>query len=189
MLSPRYVLVPTLPRSRPYALRRDARAAERPDAPRPVRGRHSRRTGERRPENPPPPCPVTRTHTTEIRVRYAETDAMGVLHHAGYLVYFEIGRTEALRADGGSYAAVERSGRFLVVVEAGVKYRSPARYDDLLTLTTTVARVSPAKLEHGYELRRGADLIATGRTVLACVDADGKVHRVTDALPALAELM
>ena len=132
---------------------------------------------------------MNRTHTTEIRVRYAETDAMGVLHHAGYLIYFEIGRTEGLREDGGSYADVEKSGRFLVVVEAQVKYRSPARYDDLLTLVTTVDRVTPAKLEHTYELRRGETLIATGRTVLACLDAGGKVHRVNDALPALAELM
>ena len=132
---------------------------------------------------------MRRTHTTEIRVRYAETDAMGVLHHAGYLVYFEIGRTEALRADGGSYADVEKTGRFLVVVEAAVKYKSPARYDDLLTLATTVARVTPAKLEHAYELKRGNTLIATGRTVLACVDAAGKVHRVTEAVPGLAGLM
>ncbi|QDT16154.1 acyl-CoA thioesterase [Alienimonas californiensis] len=132
---------------------------------------------------------MNRSHTTEIRVRYAETDAMGVLHHAGYLIYFEIGRTEALREDGGSYADVEKAGRFLVVVEANVKYRSPARYDDLLTLVTTVSRVTPAKLEHEYELRRGEKLIATGHTVLACVDAEGKVHRVSDALPALAELM
>ena len=131
---------------------------------------------------------MRRTHTTDIRVRYAETDAMGVLHHAGYLVYFEIGRTEALRADGGSYADVEKSGRFLVVVEAQVKYRSPARYDDLLSLETTVSRVTPAKLEHTYELRRGPALIATGRTVLACLDADGKVHRVSEALPGLEEL-
>ena len=131
---------------------------------------------------------MNRTHTTDIRVRYAETDAMGVLHHAGYLVYFEIGRTEALRADGGSYADVEKSGRFLVVVEAAVKYRSPARYDDLLTLETTVSRVTPAKLEHTYALRRGPTLIATGRTVLACLDAEGKVHRVSEALPGLEEL-
>lgn len=132
---------------------------------------------------------MKRTHTTEIRVRYAETDAMGVLHHAGYLIYFEIGRTEALREDGGSYADVEKSGRFLVVVEANVKYRSPARYDDVLTLATTVEKVSPAKLEHSYELRRGETLIAIGRTVLACVDDEGRVHRVTDALPSLAALM
>ena len=132
--------------------------------------------------------PLRREHTTEIRVRYAETDAMGVLHHAGHLVYFEIGRTEALRADGGSYAEVETRGRFLVVVEASVKYRTPARYDDLLTLTTRVSRVTPAKLEHEYELRRGETLICTGRTTLACVDADGKVHRVSEAVPGLEEL-
>ena len=128
---------------------------------------------------------MRREHTTEIRVRYAETDAMGVLHHAGHLVYFEIGRTEALRADGGSYADVEKRGRFLVVVEAAVKYRKPARYDDLLTLVTTVHRVTPAKLEHVYQLRRGADLIATGRTVLACVDSGGRVHRVSEAVPGI----
>ena len=132
---------------------------------------------------------MQREHATDIRVRYAETDAMGVLHHAGYLVYFEIGRTEALREDGGSYADVEKTGRFLVVVEAAVKYRSPARYDDLLTLTTRVSKVSPAKLEHEYELRRGDALIATGRTVLACVDGDGKVHRVAEAIPGLDALM
>ncbi|NNJ24780.1 acyl-CoA thioesterase [Alienimonas chondri] len=132
---------------------------------------------------------MKRSHTTEIRVRYAETDAMGVLHHAGYLIYFEIGRTEALREDGGSYADVEKAGRFLVVVEANVKYRTPARYDELLTLTTTVDRVTPAKLEHTYELRRGETLVATGRTVLACVDSGGKVHRVSEALPSLADLM
>ena len=132
---------------------------------------------------------VNREHVTEIRVRYVETDAMGVLHHSQHLIYFEIGRTEALRAGGGSYAAVEQAGRFLVVVEAGVKYHAPAKYDDLLTLTTRVARVTPAKLEHAYELKRGGTVLATGRTVLACVDGDGRVHRVTDAVPALADLM
>ncbi|MEM9701379.1 MAG: thioesterase family protein [Planctomycetota bacterium] len=130
---------------------------------------------------------MNRSHTTQIRVRYAETDAMGVLHHGVHLIYFEIGRTEALREIGGSYAEVEKSGRFLIMVEATVKYRSPARYDDLLTLTTTVSRVTPAKLEHTYELHRDQTLIATGRTVLACVDADGKVHRVSDALPELTD--
>ena len=131
---------------------------------------------------------MDRTHTTEIRVRYAETDAMGVLHHAGYLVYFEVGRTEALRAGGGSYAEVERRGRFLVVVEAAVKYRTPARYDDLLALTTTVEKVTPAKLVHTYAVRRGDTLVATGRTVLACVDGDGKVCRVAEAVPGLEHL-
>ena len=132
---------------------------------------------------------MDRTHTTQIRVRYAETDAMGYLHHSRHLVYFEIGRTEALRAGGGSYAAVEAAGRFLVVVKAEVKYHSPARYDDLLTLTTTVARVTPARLEHTYELARDGLTLATGTTVLACVDAEGTVHRITEAVPGLAGLM
>ena len=133
--------------------------------------------------------PMRPEHTTEIRVRYVETDAMGVLHHSQHLIYFEIGRTEALRTDGGSYRAVEEGGLFLVITEAEVKYRRPAKYDDLLTLTTRTARVTPARLEHAYELHRGGELIATGRTVLACVDAHGNVHRVTDALPELAALI
>jgi|SRR5690606_13493741 len=128
---------------------------------------------------------MLREHEIEIRVRYSETDAMGVLHHSNYLSYFEMGRTELLRASGGSYREMEDRGRFLVVTRVAVQYRSPARYDDLLTLTTRLQRISFAKLEHAYELRRGDTLLTTAETTLACVDRDGKVQRMTELFPEL----
>lgn len=126
-----------------------------------------------------------RSHEIELRVRYADTDAMGFLHHANYFDYFEVGRTELFRAHGGDYRAMEEAGRFLVVVELSCKYRQPARYDDLLRLRTTLAEVTPVKLIHEYELFRGNELLATARSVLACVDRQGRVQRVPDDLPGL----
>src|SRR5438067_6317842 len=87
-----------------------------------------------------------------IRVRYAETDRMGLLHHANYLVYFEQGRTELLRSMGHAYRDLEDQGYLLVLTKLEVKYRSPARYDDLLTLRTTVVRTTAARSDHRYEL-------------------------------------
>lgn len=130
---------------------------------------------------------MVREHEIEIRVRYSETDAMGFLHHSNYLCYFEMGRTELLRAGGGSYRAMEEKGLFLVVTKVTVQYRQPARYDDLLTLTTRFARASFAKLEHAYELRRDGQLLTTGETTLACIDRDGKVQRMTELFPDLFE--
>lgn len=123
-----------------------------------------------------------RSHETEIRVRYAETDAMGYLHHSNYLTYFEIGRTELFRAEGGNYRAVEERGLYLVVVKIEVRYRQPARYDDLLTLRTTISRITPARIEHTYELFRGDELLTTGHSMLACVDAEGVVQRLPDEM-------
>ncbi len=119
-------------------------------------------------------------HEIEIRVRYQETDAMGVLHHANYLTYFEMGRIELLRAGGFSYREMEATGLLMVVVKVEVKYRLPARYDDLLRLRTTVTKVSAAKVEHAYELLRGEDLLAQGASTLACVDRSGVVQRIPD---------
>lgn len=124
-------------------------------------------------------------HEIEIRVRYSETDAMGFLHHSNYLCYFEMGRTELLRASGGNYREMEERGRFLVVTKIAVQYRASARYDDVLHLRTRLSRASFAKLEHAYELRRDGQLLTTGETTLACVDRDGKVQRMTDLFPDL----
>jgi acyl-CoA thioester hydrolase len=118
--------------------------------------------------------------TTEIRVRYAETDAMGFLHHSNYLTYFEIGRTELFRAQGGDYRKMEAGGLFLVIAKAECKYRIPAKYDDLLVLKTTLSRVGPVKLEHDYELSRDGVVLATGKTVLGCIDKTGKICRIPD---------
>ena len=111
-----------------------------------------------------------------IRVRYAETDRMGLVHHANYLVYFEEGRTELLRAQGLSYRDIEDQGFFLVLTKLQVRYKSPAYYDDLLTLRTSVVRTTLVKIEHKYELMRGGVLLAECETTLGCVDRQGKVQ-------------
>ncbi|MBX7103223.1 MAG: acyl-CoA thioesterase [Gemmataceae bacterium] len=124
-------------------------------------------------------------HTTgeiEIRVRYAETDRMGLLHHANYLVYFEQGRTELLRPLGKSYREMEDQGFFLVLHKIDVKYRRPAQYDDVLTLRTSVSRVTPVRIEHKYELMRGSELLAEGASTLACVDREGRLQPLPDWL-------
>src|SRR5207302_612634 len=120
-------------------------------------------------------------HEIQIRVRYAETDRMGLLHHANYFVYFEMGRTELLRARGLSYRELEDSGALLVIVDLGCRYKKPAFYDDELTLKTIVERVTHVKIVHRYELRRQGILLAEGHSTLACVDRQGKPQ----ALPAI----
>src|SRR5215470_8998154 len=97
-----------------------------------------------------------------IRVRYAETDRMGLLHHANYLVYFEQGRTELLRSLGATYRDLEDQGYLLVLTRVEVRYRKPAQYDDLLTLRTTVTRTTAVRIEHMYEVLRDGELIAEG---------------------------
>jgi len=128
-----------------------------------------------------------REHEISFRVRYCETDAMGYLHHSNFLAYFEMGRTELFRLQGGDYRKMEEGGHFFVVVEMKVKYRSPARFDDLVRLQTRVVRVTPAKLEHEYRLFRDSVLLAEGWSVLACVDREGRVTRISDVVPELAE--
>ena len=120
------------------------------------------------------------TGEIQVRVRYAETDRMGLLHHANYLVYFEQARTELLRQQGRTYKDMEAEGFFLVLAKVEVKYRMPAHYDDLLTIRTTVTRTSPVRLEHRYEVFRDGKLLAEGSTTLACVDREGKLQ----AMPA-----
>src|SRR5690348_11102952 len=118
----------------------------------------------------------------EIRVRYQETDAMGVLHHANYFTYFEMGRTELLRIHGKSYRELEAEGTLMVIVKIGCNYKRPARYDDVLRLRTRTERVTAAKIEHTYELWRGPELLAEGYSTLACVDRDGRVQRTPEWL-------
>ena len=120
------------------------------------------------------------THEMEIRVRYQETDGQRRVHHANYLTYFEIARTEMLRARGMTYREFEEAGLFLVVAEASCRYRAPAEYDDLLRLRTWVEKIGGASIEHGYEVIRGETIVATGRTVVVCVDREGKVRRLPE---------
>jgi len=123
---------------------------------------------------------MLREHEIEFRVRYQETDPMGFLHHAYYFSYFEIGRTELLRASGGNYRRMEEQGLLVVVVRAECRFHRAARYDDVLRLRTTVVRVTPAKIEHEYRLFRREELLAVGNVILAVIDREGKVQRVPD---------
>ena len=121
-------------------------------------------------------------HEISIRVRYAETDRMGLLHHANFFVYFEMGRTELLRARGVCYRDVEDSGHLLVIVDLDCKYKKPAYYDDLLTVRTIVERITYVKIVHRYEVRRDGVLLAEGHSTLACVDRQGKPQALPPVL-------
>ncbi len=105
---------------------------------------------------------------------------MGLLHHAAYLTYFEIGRTELLRAAGGNYRRMEEEGLLIVVVKAECRYRKPARYDDLLRIRTTITKVTAAKIEHEYRVFRDEEELAIGHVTLAMVDREGSVRRIPD---------
>jgi acyl-CoA thioester hydrolase len=118
----------------------------------------------------------------QIRVRYAETDRMGLLHHANYLVYFEQARTELLRRQGLTYKDLEDQGFLLVLTHVEVRYRSPARYDDLLTVRTIVERVTMVRIEHRYEVHRDGVLVAEGKTTLACIGRDGRPQGLPEVL-------
>ncbi len=116
----------------------------------------------------------------EIRVRYQETDGQRRVHHANYLTYFEMGRTEMLRSYGYTYRAFGEAGLFMVVADASCKYLAPAQYDDLLVLRTRVQKLGAAHIKHAYEVIRDSTIVATGTTTVVCVDAEGKVRRLPD---------
>jgi acyl-CoA thioester hydrolase len=122
------------------------------------------------------------SHKINIVPRYAETDKGGVVHHSVYPVWFEMGRTELLRANGVAYKDLEAAGIFFVVVQLNIKFRQPAQYDEKLELETACSAVSTAKVEHVYKLTRSGDgvILAEGESVLACVDQKGKVQRVPE---------
>jgi acyl-CoA thioester hydrolase len=117
-----------------------------------------------------------------IRVRYAETDRMGLLHHANYLVYFEQGRTELLRSQGLAYKDLEDQGFLLVLTKVEVRYRRPVHYDDLLLVRTIVERTTGVRIDHRYEVSRDGLLLAEGATTLACVDREGRPQPLPDSL-------
>ena len=122
-----------------------------------------------------------------MRVRYADTDRMGVAYHSNYLVWFEVGRTEWLREAGWTYREMEESGMSLPVIEAHCEYRQSARYDDELEIRTTGTLLSPIRLEFAYEIVRPADAaaIAAGRTMHASLDRDGKPCRLPPRVATL----
>ncbi len=128
-----------------------------------------------------------RVYKMQVRVRYAETDRMGFLHHSRYFVILEMARTEALREHGLAYRDLEDAGGFLVVARAECRYRAPARYDDVLTVETRVTRLTHTRVDHSYRITRDdgkgeRQLVAEAKTTLASVDADGKVQAMPELL-------
>lgn len=129
---------------------------------------------------------MTRAHAASVRVRYADTDRMGVAYYANYFVWFEVGRTEWFRATGTSYREIEADGVWLPVIEAHCDYRQSARYDDDLQIHTHATLMSPVRVRFDYEVRRpDQSLSAVGHTVHAAVDADGKPRRLPERVRAL----
>jgi acyl-CoA thioester hydrolase len=122
----------------------------------------------------------------EIRVRYAEVDAMGALHHSRYWVYFEMGRTELLRSQGIAYRDLEADGVFFVVARCSARFRRPARYDDVLILETRIEKMGQARIDHAYTLTRKDNgvLLASAQTTLACVGTDGRPRQIPPGMRA-----
>jgi len=134
-------------------------------------------------------------HETAIRVRYAETDRMGIVYHANYLVWFEIGRTEFCRARGFSYKDMEENEHaFLVVAESYCRYKAPAQYDDEMVIRTHITELRRRSVRFGYEIIRAADglIIAEGETGHVVTDPTGRVismpesYRLALSSPPLA---
>ena len=136
-------------------------------------------------DDPGAPIPASR-----VRVRYADTDQMGVTYHANYLVWFEVGRTDWLRHQGWTYRDMEHDGIRLPVIEAFCRYLTPARYDDELEVHTRATLVTPARVRFDYEIRvgEGGAVAATGYTVHAALGASGKPCRLPERVRAVMPL-
>lgn len=129
-----------------------------------------------------PDCTTVSENTITIVPRYSETDQAGVVHHTVYPVWFEMGRTELLRVNGLAYSELEKAGVYFVVAELTAKYRRPCFYDEQLLLTTTCTRITNARVEHSYVLKRASTglILAEGTSILACVDKQGKAQRMPE---------
>ena len=139
--------------------------------------------------NPEAEDAMTDWHEVALRVRYAETDKMGMVYHANHLVWFEIGRTEFCRVRGFSYRDMEESeNAFLVVAESYCRYKAPAYYDDVLVVRTHITEMRKRSLRFGYEIVRESDntIIAEGETGHVVTDGNGRVRSLP---PTFAELL
>jgi len=138
------------------------------------------------------PLDPTRALTrSRLRVRFCETDLMGIVHHSNYLAYFEAGRVEWLRRRGVTYADWAQRGMHLPVVEANVRYRAPAKFDDVITIETRLVELRAASLRFEYHMERRApetgdpEILADGFTRLACVDDKHAVRRFSQEMLAV----
>ena len=129
-----------------------------------------------------------KVHNVEVRVRYSETDQMGVVYHGSYVPYFEIGRVEWLRNKGVSYKALEESGIALPIVSMHLNYKKPARYDDLLTIKTSLSSYSTVKIGFDCEIwNEQNELLTTASFLLVFVDI--KTGRLTAPPATILEII
>jgi acyl-CoA thioester hydrolase len=132
---------------------------------------------------------VSEPYVSEFRVRYSETDQMGVVYHAEYLVWCEVGRTDLIRGLGLPYSELERRGTALAVAEATIRYHAPARYDDLIRVETRLVEVRSRAITFEYVIRNGdtRERLATARTMLVSLDSAGKPVPMPPDVRALME--
>ncbi len=132
------------------------------------------------------PAAMTDTHSIELRVRYAETDRMGVVYYANYFVWCEVGRVEFLRALGHSYATLEHEGTGLAVAEATIRYVAPAKFDDLVRVTTTLTGVRSRAVTFDYVIAHAESgvRLATAHTTLVSIDREGRLSAIPAAFRA-----
>ena len=124
-----------------------------------------------------------------VEVRYAETDAMGIVHHSNYLVWFELARTRLCERSGRTYAEIERDGHQLTVTGAGIQYRRPARYGDTVLVMAWIDRLRSRQVRFAYEVRRGEDLLCSGTTNHVWIDRCGRPCRMPgDLVPEFKRL-
>lgn len=145
---------------------------------------------------PSPPAGLPSHGTIRLRVRYCECDPMGYVHHASYLPWLEMGRTEILRAAGGvgggqgrTYRDLEAAGYFLVIAKLDCRFRRPGRYDDIIEVRTRVTACGRVKIEHSYEVVRVSEsgtepeeLLMTANSTLGCIDAQGQLREMPEWL-------
>lgn len=124
--------------------------------------------------------PTKVTSAMSLRVRFCETDLMGIVHHSSYLVYCEAGRVEWLRRRGVTYADWAARGVHLPVVEAHLEYKAPARFDDVLEIETTLAELRTVSMRFAYAIKRGDTRIAVGYTRLGCIDDKHELLRIPE---------
>lgn len=126
-------------------------------------------------------------HSTEFRVRYEETDRMGIVYHSKYIIWFDIGRTEFLRSLGYNYSDLEKEGVWLPIIEAGCIYKSPAKYDDAVRVETYIEKLTRVKIGFGYKVYRKDELLVEGHTIQAFTNDKLKPIGISRLKPDLYE--
>ncbi len=134
---------------------------------------------------------MSKDHVVEatLRARYAETDAMGIVYHTNYIVWFEVGRGEYMRQQGGHYAHFESQGYYLPVIEVQARYLAPARYGDLVTVRTRIEEARSRRVTFAYEvaMTETGQLLATGWTKHVCVDREGTIRTIPQEIREMLE--